>query len=257
MPTIEVASLAPLVRMDEKPVCIVVDVVRASTSIITMMEKGCQSVLLLGSLNEVEAVKSAQPSLLICAEDASGNTAPSADFNPSPTEMEEDFLNGKQTALCTSNGTKTAAALRDGGIDDMLIGCLRNAKEVMRAAVSLAEQKDKDIVIVCAGREGANVAAMDDMYCAGVMVEEAINLANDKLIVRDTALMAKHLTEIYPDGYTALRTSESARNMLKIDKDIDLQYCGEVNQSSVVPIINLDNNSDKMLVEGTKKSMII
>lgn len=45
-----------LVRTEENPVCLVVDVVRASTSIITIMEKGCE---ILGNLDEVEAVKSA------------------------------------------------------------------------------------------------------------------------------------------------------------------------------------------------------
>src|SRR4029077_8885462 len=79
---------------------------------------------------------------------------------------------GRRVILATTNGTLAAELVRECGVEHVLIGCMRNGDAVMRSAVALARRLDRSISLVCAGREGSLIPALDDAYCAAALLRQ-------------------------------------------------------------------------------------
>ena len=123
------------------PVAVLIDVIRASTTIVTLLDRGAPEVVLVGQrdgarLGELRGELGA----LVCAEDASGQKAAEADLPPSPAALEGLDLAGRRVILATTNGTLAAELVHDCGVEHVLIGSMRNGAAVMRSTVALARR---------------------------------------------------------------------------------------------------------------------
>ena len=94
----------------------------------------------------------------------------------SPLEMTETAVRGKTLIVTTTNGTKALLAVpgRGGGVSGRAPPTSRVAAEKAREAL----ERDGDLLIVCAGRDGA--FSLDDAYCAGPLVAAALREATDR-----------------------------------------------------------------------------
>src|SRR5512142_3179455 len=100
---LHVAYLPREVLEPEKRVCVVVDVLRATSTLVTMLESGCRDVLLEPGVPEARA--SASPDRLLIGEE--GGIKPS-DFahGNSPVELADLDLRGRSVIFATTNGTR-------------------------------------------------------------------------------------------------------------------------------------------------------
>lgn len=173
---VEVACLPrDATRLAER-VALVIDVIRATTTLVTLFERGCRTVALANSVGSARAALQAIP------EDRGGHTLligevaglPPADFayGNSPVAIADADLAGTDLIFSTTNGTKALVAAE--GAAAIVAACLRNGAASVRLALELAQAAQADLSIICAGRAGGTQQGLDDVICAGYLVEQLL-----------------------------------------------------------------------------------
>jgi phosphosulfolactate phosphohydrolase-like enzyme len=137
-------------------VYIVIDVIRATTTLSVLFDRGCQEALLAGTLTEARQVAasmrhrppSAAPAAasaadggsaignhgeVLLAGESGGVAPPGFDFGNSPAEFATLDLTGRRFVFCTTNGTRALRACAGGRA--VFAGCFRNASAVANAAL--------------------------------------------------------------------------------------------------------------------------
>lgn len=233
--TIDVALAPPEVFSSflEK-ICIVVDVLRASSTIVTLLDKRCRRVYTAEEVDDARSLARSQGLLLGGERD--GLTIKGFDFGNSPYEVEGFPAGDKDAVLTTTNGTRTVAMVSSAPA--VLIGCFLNARACCKSALELSRKHSTDIGIVCAGERGRFV--LDDACCAGYLVETLRLLAEEggmEVAVSDAAQAANKLYQAYPDILAAFQESFSGRRLKEINRTCDLDSCSRLNITEVVPVL--------------------
>jgi len=239
---IDVANIPASPPSGRETICVVIDVLRASSTITYLFDKGTQEVWLTDAvgtfLNKAHAFGD---NLKVCAEDVSGHCLLGADFSPSLDDISSNNLVFSGPILMqTTNGTKAVHKILDYGMNIVLVGCMRNATSVMEVALKLAEERNRDIYIVCAGRDYATSYSIDDVYCAGYLVRTAQTIAKQKgvtLSLNDSAKLACIVLDSFPNAVEAFHSSASGYVMRSINKSSDVVLCAQTDVSCAVPIL--------------------
>jgi 2-phosphosulfolactate phosphatase len=203
----------------QAPTGIVVDVLRATSTIVQALSSGYSRVLSCAEVEEARAIRGSEGKGLLAGERLCVKI-PGFDFGNSPRE----FLSasGDTLILSTTNGTR-ALVTAASRCDRVLAACLLNLEAVVRAA----RDEGEDVAIFCAGVEGE--FAMDDAYCAGRIAER---LGGDST---DAAEAAVRLARSFPDPEAGLRASQSARNLVGAGLDGDVRWCARESVLETVP----------------------
>lgn len=213
-------------------VLIVVDVLRATTSLLVLIERGCAEVVVAPTVDAARRFGRAHPGALTAGEE--GGRAPEGfEFGNSPVAFARADVAGRQVVLATTNGTRALHAARDGAL--VLAGCLRNRAAVAREAADAAAERGSDLSVVCAGREGR--FSLDDAYTAGGIVEALLTdpAPRREWVPTDAALAAQALYRAQPDAEAVFRITRAGQNVIQIGLEEDLRYSAERDRSAVVP----------------------
>lgn len=253
----EVAFIPRAVK-DSAQICVLIDVLRATSAMVTMLDKGCSEIILTS--DEKESMKGTPDhqlnETLVCAEDLDGKVSEHAQFSPSLVSILPMNLTNKRVILKTTNGTRAGITLWNAGIKHILIGSLHNAKAVMEKAVRLANETKKNITIVCAGRESGNIVALDDVYTAGTLIKYGIEIAkslNRNPILKDSAKISKHLLSVYPNTISSFKDSGSGETMRRINSLEDINICSEENISTLAPMLDFNDNDGIVVQKSINK----
>ena len=194
---------------------IVVDVIRASSTIAQALAAGYDRILCCAEIDDARALRAEIPDSLVGGE-RDAVRIEGFDLGASPREFRE--RRAQTLILTTTNGTRAigAAAAR---CDDVLVGSLLN----LRAVAAAAHASGGDAVVVCAGFKGA--FALDDAYCAGRIVEQ---LAGTRT---DAAVAAALVAASFPDASAGL----NARTYGPPGLEEDIAYCAQEDLLEVVP----------------------
>ena len=234
------------------PVAVLIDVIRASTTIVTLLDRGSPEVVLVGQKDRLRLRElRVKLDALVCAEDPSGVKAAEADLTPSPAALHALDLAGRRVILATTNGTLAAELVRECGVEHVLIGCMRNGAAVMRSAVALARRLDRGIGLVCAGREQSTIPALDDAYCAAALLRhgaEAAKGAGVSVTWRESAKIAENAASVFGSVREAFDQSMSAAVIRRIGAPADVGYCAEENVSSLVPVVSFSGGTPAIVV---------
>ncbi len=233
---IEVALLPQQQFDTSRSVCIVVDVLRASSSIVTLFERGAARVIAAADIDEARVLHERLPEYLLCGE-SGGLPPPGFAYGNSPAEFSRLDLTGKGAILATSNGTRLLAALADAPA--VLAGCLLNRTVVARAAVRIAQERDLDIAAVCSAAYGGSTFVLEDALGAGAIVDATL-AADHARFARDAFLAASD------DLPAAVASSYHARELAEAGFGNDVAYCGQLDVSSLAP--SLERGEDGLLV---------
>lgn len=228
MSLVRVELLPGTLPPDPHGVCAVVDVIRATTTLVAMAEAGDPEVWIAGDVAAArQAAQQLGPDTLLCGE--RGGLPPDGfDHGNSPREFQHADLTGRRAVLSTTNGAY--AIERWGQSRRTFIAGLRNAGAV--AACLLEDPDSPSITIACAGRSRA--LALDDVYTAGVIVQR-LRDASPNLNLDESALTALHVTAAYPSADAALSASHSGQALKPVGLWDDVAYCAQVDESQVVP----------------------
>lgn len=213
-------------------IVVVIDVLRATTSVLALLEGGCAEVLIAPTVEAARRYRAAHPHALAAGEQ--GGLAPEGfDFGNSPAAFANAELTGKRVVLATTNGTRAIHAV--GGASAIFLACLRNRSAAANEAARAAAQSDLDVTVVCSGREGR--FSLDDAFTAGAIVDEALanTPAAGRLLLTDAAQAARTLFRAFPDAEAMFRTTRAGRRLIEIGLPEDLPYCAAQDRSRLVP----------------------
>ncbi len=197
------------------PVGIVVDVLRATSTIAQALASGWPRVLCAPGIEEARAVRDQLGEGLLGGERL-GVRIDGFDVGASPRE----FLDGGDVPLIftTTNGTR-AILTAASSCERVLLGSLLN----LDAVAAAARESGEDVVIVCAGFSGS--FALDDAYCAGRFLQLLEGDRNDA--AKASELIARSFTDPY-EGLTA-------RTYGPPGLDDDIRFCAQENVLDIVP----------------------
>jgi 2-phosphosulfolactate phosphatase len=228
-------ALLPGQRFDpERSVYVVVDVLRASSSIVTLLERGASEVVAAADIAEARQLHEKLPAHLLCGEEH-GLPPAGFDYGNSPSEFSRLDLAGKPVILATSNGTRILAALAEAPA--LLVGCLLNRTAVAGAAVRIARERGLDVTVVCSAAYGGSTFVLEDALGAGAIVDAALRLS-DPPEAHDAARFARDAFEAAArDLPTAVASAYHAQELVEAGLEEDVAYCARLGVSDVAPVV--------------------
>ncbi len=203
------------------PTGIVIDVIRATSTICQALASGFERVFCAAEIDEARALRDALGEGVLGGE-RKAVRIPGFDLGNSPREYLEPA--GKTLVLSTTNGTRAVVAAAQR-CDRVLIASLLN----LSAVVETARDAGEDALVVCAGVQGA--LALDDAFVAGRIVEL---LGWERT---DAAEAAARLVTTWSGAEEAFRASKSGRNLLENAPELepDLAFCARESALDIVP----------------------
>jgi 2-phosphosulfolactate phosphatase len=240
---IDVALVPGQVLDPAGSVCVVVDVLRASSSIVTLLERGAAPVIAAADTEEAQALHGRLPEYLLCGE--RGGLPPEGfDFGNSPAEFSRLALRGKGAILATSNGTRLLAQLADAPA--VLVGCLLNRSAAAKAAYEIARERGLDIAVLCSAAYGGTTFVLEDALGAGAIVDAAVT-TEPSLEARDAARFARDaFLSAAPQLDEAVASAYHARELKEAGFGEDVAYCARLDVAQTVPM--LEAGEDGLLV---------
>lgn len=239
---IDVAFTPSEVQAIDSKVCIVVDVIRASSSLTVIASKKPGNLTItttIGKANKIASQSTTHP--LLCGE-RKGLPPEGFDFGNSPAEYFKTDLKGKTIVFTSSNGTRAIADLLVA--PRVYLGCFLNAGAVAQKAYDYAVAHNLDILIVCAGRE--EKFAIDDAYCAGYLVSRIVSKisSDQEFSLGDGAQASLGIFGYYRDDSRLMQMSGAGKHVIDIGLSEDLTFLLQRDLIEVVPeLITQDNQN--------------
>lgn len=246
---LDVAFLPKDLTEPETSVCIVIDALRASSTVATLFGRGVGTVAVAGTIEDARRLHTDMPGSLLCGE-AGGLPPPGFDFGNSPAEFERAAIAGRAVVLATSNGTRALAALDTAPA--VFVGSLLNLTACARAAVA-ESRRVKTLAVVCSGTGLGTTFSYEDTIVAGAYVDSIQRdaLVGDGIELTDTALAALRLWRGYADNpRVAFEDSSHGRLLVEIGLAEDLDACAVVDRYAVAPRLRVTVDGRLLLVEG-------
>ena len=233
---IDVAPLPAALALPPRDVCVVVDVLRATSTIATLLAGGTREVEVVGSVAEAITRRAELGAAFAFACGEVGGLPPEGfDYGNSPAEFAQADVAGRCAILFTSNGTK--ALLRVSDAPAVFAGALVNGTAIVTAAVAAARGQDCGVTIVCAGTALGTAFALEDFFCAGALVENAVRQLGVEADLGDGARAAERVYEGYArDASAAFAAAEHGRALIPLGLAADLDFCAHADIYAIAPI---------------------
>ncbi len=205
----------------EPTVCIVIDVIRATTTIAAALAQGAGGVRPVASVAEAEMLKAQQPERLLAGE-RHGVALPGFDLGNSPRALLPETIGGREIILTTTNGTQALAACR--GARAVLTCALVN----LAATAERLRTLGPPWTIVCAGFEGD--FGLDDAIVAGALAGA----------LDEPSPFTALYESVRGDLTATLLGSQAGRELVKIGLPDDVPFCAEIDRFGLVPMLGED-----------------
>lgn len=204
-------------------VCVVFDILRATTSMMMALSNGAEGIIPVTEISTAIALREKNPEILLAGERdglrirAEQTGSVDFDFGNSPREFPAEKVRGKTIAMTTTNGTRALQAC--AGAKTILIGSFLNLRPL---ANWIIEQQPENLILVCSGTH--EQAAMEDTLAAGALCEKIwVHYAGG--IVADSAEIARKLYPLMQsDLLGAMNHSQNGRRLLantSLRSDVD------------------------------------
>lgn len=239
MPTVHVHYLPQFVGEHElaDSAVVVIDLLRASTTICHALAAGAQDVVPHVEVDSVFAAAGQyQRSQVLLGGERGGERIGSFDLGNSPEDYTPDVVFGKRILFTTTNGTKAIEHARLAS--RVLMGAAANA-----CAVAEALADEHAAHLLCAGTNGR--VSRDDQLAAGAIAHELSKFDTFDLtesaesvlgewneLINAARALGRSTSEQLAEE---LRSTPGGKNLLKIDHGDDLTVCAQVNSKPVVP----------------------
>jgi 2-phosphosulfolactate phosphatase len=209
---------------------VVIDVLRASTTIAAALMNGAREVIPV--LTPAEGGKLAGPAgrgiSLLCGE-REGRKIDGFDLGNSPLEYTAEKVGGRIIIFSSTNGAP--AILRARAADRVYVGSFANFGAVAKRLI----EDRKPVAIICAGKE--DQFAIEDFVCGGKFVNSLEARHKRGLQVTDAARAAALLHRHFDGGIPSLlKSSNHGKYLSSLGFDADLELCARMDTYPVVPM---------------------
>jgi 2-phosphosulfolactate phosphatase len=210
---------------------LVIDVLRASTSMVTALANGCLGLVPVAEVDEARRRAAGLPGALLAGE-RGGDPPEGFDLGNSPLEFTRDRVGGRTLVFTTSNGTRALLAAR--AATTIGVASLVNRT----AAADWAVGQGRDVVFVCAGELGGR--ALEDEICAGLLVARVLSRV-PRAVAGPEATEAAHASRAYAGDVARLgRDAPHARHLTAHGRGPDVAACLMLDAFALVPVYRPD-----------------
>ena len=206
---------------------VVIDVLRATTTIIHALAAGCKAVLPCAEVEEAQALAGGmRAGRVLLGGERGGAPLPGFDVGNSPREYTSKLCRGNTLVLTTTNGTR--ALLRAAEAERVLVAAFVNYSAVCEQL----RQDPRPVHIVCAGTEGS--VSLEDTLLAGAFVDYLCQVG--EVQVNDAGRMAWDCFENHGRVLLgALEVSQGGANLRRLGYDEDIRDAAQVDRFALVP----------------------
>ncbi len=208
---------------------IVIDVLRATSTIVTALAYGASGVIPVETVNQAKTLKSDHPNELLGGE-RYGRKIAGFDLGNSPFEYMNEAVKDNKIILTTTNGTR--AIYKSHKAQHILACSFLNAASCATAASSFK----RDIIIVCAGTQ--DQFSLEDGLCAGCLIEELITQCNTLNMSDFAAAMLHAYGQCKQQLPEVILSSSNGRRMVQQGWEADVMHCTQRNCYDIVPILS-------------------
>jgi 2-phosphosulfolactate phosphatase len=219
-------------------IAVVIDVLRASTTIITALANGAACVRAVADVADARAVAAALGPGTLLGGERGGVRIAGFDLGNSPAEYARDRVAGRAIVITTTNGTAALAACR--AAREVVVGAIVNRSAVAVAVRRLAAAAGvADVHLVCAGTDG--MVTGEDVLAAGAILDAALRDApgDECDASARAAIAAFRCAAQEADPRAALgaefRRSPGGANLVALGMEADLPACAALDAIAVVP----------------------
>lgn len=207
---------------------VVIDVLRASSTIIYALSQGAREVIPVANLGEAGRMASnLDPASYVLGGERGGKQIEGYHLGNSPLQYAADRVADKTVILSTTNGTPAIQAASEA--EELLVGGFVNARAVAQAV----RDAGNDVTIICAGWE--NRVSLEDTLCAGFLVDLLLG-GESPANLSDTAYMALwQYRHDQNDLSVPISRCNHARRLEELGHALDIPLCIEIDAWPVVP----------------------
>ncbi len=242
---------------------IVVDVIRATTTLTVMFERGMRRVYVARDVAAARQVRASAPHALLAGE---VNAVAPFDFDHgnSPEEWGRLDATGREALFSTTNGARGLHAAMGGG--PVYAGSLRNASAVCIHALSAARRLATPanagaVTITCSGQD--DQPAADDSLCAGWLLWRLQREAEHSGLLVELGPGAQTALDLLAERratfngeqrnardwlFDALAVTPAAHAVLAVGLGADIAWCADVDAATAVPLVAGDDVARALLV---------
>jgi 2-phosphosulfolactate phosphatase len=229
--TIDVVLTADTVvpRQLSGAAALVIDVLRASTSIITALGNGARDIVPVETVDDARARKRELGPEAVLAGERDGDAPQGFDLGNSPAEFTSERVRGRTVIMTTSNGTRALLAARPAAA--VGVAGFVNAE----AAAAWARARGGNVVLVCSGSLGK--PSLEDQACAGWLAAR-LGTVESGFTLTPAAGEARDVGLAYGKDLERLgRDARHARQLVVKGYGADVALCLALDTSTVVPIL--------------------
>lgn len=207
---------------------VVIDMLRATSVIITAIKNGCREVIPVLTVEEAIHETKENKEKIILGGERKALKIEGFDCSNSPLEYKEKIVKGKTLVITTSNGTR--AIKGSEGAKNILIGAMINAKSVAEKLARL----ENDVVIVNAGTCGE--FSIDDFICSGYIINCIVeNNQTEDIELTDIASTAHYIYKSNNDIMSFIKYAKHYKTIIDLGLKEDLEYCCKKDIIDIVP----------------------
>jgi 2-phosphosulfolactate phosphatase len=199
--------------------CVVFDVLRATSSILTGLAHGVAEVVPVETIEEARAIAAVRQDAVLGGE-RNGDRIEGFDLGNSPVEY--CAIPGRVVVTTTTNGTVALRAC--SGANAVWVGAVLNLGALAREIRRTAPEK---LLLVCAGT--FETMALEDVWAAGALVD-----AFPDAQWTDSARCAWTVAKQWPVSSEALRLSRNGRALINACREKDVDWCASRDKFDVV-----------------------
>ena len=223
-------------------IAIIVDVLRASSTIVTALEAGAAFVKPVVEVDEARRLRTSSDGYCLLGGERQGVRVTGFDLGNSPAEYCRSTVEGRGIVMTTTNGT--LAIERCLAAEVVLVGCFLNRISVAKEAVLLALNRDVDAIhLVCAGTNGHKTE--EDFLGAGAIIHAGVSESGGTHLLDprsekaslDFVHVMKGSDETQGQLVTSFRQSLGGRNLIELGMDSDLVLAAAMDQCRLVPYL--------------------
>ncbi len=204
-------------------VCVVFDVLRATSTIITALAHGVEAIRPVATIGEAWSCHQEHPAAWLGGE-RHGDRIDGFHLGNSPMEYTAGGI--REVITTTTNGTVALRAC--AGAQEVWVGALVNLEAVVRR---LREVQPARVTLVCAGTN-RNVALEDVIAAGGVVAAFPDAGCSDAATIAAATYQAcRH------DLLAALQTSENGRRLMQQGREADVAWCAQVSRFDLVGVM--------------------
>ncbi len=224
-------------------VCVVFDILRATTTMLTALANGADAIVPVGEITEALALRAGRPELLLAGERHGlrirGEQTGGIDFDlgNSPREFVAEVVRGKTIVMTTTNGTRALRAC--AGAQATLIGSFLNLGAVAKA---LAAARPERLMLICAGT--FEQVALEDTLAAGGLAELLWPIYGGGE-VSDSAEIARQIyRDLGGDLLKGLRLARNGRRLMsQPDLADDVAFCAQRDSLNLIAAMQVDGTA--------------